>query len=135
LVAGRLGVTGVVLGLIARRRRWGGDAALARWVGDRRRDIASDLLSAVELVNAPPRPGAPSRALVDALVEVTSARLGDIDPSSLFEPGELRRARRWAVAAVGVNLAFLVIEPRMVADGWRSLGLAHPAPYHGARLS
>jgi hypothetical protein len=135
LVAVLLAVTAVVLGLVAPRRRWGGDAALARWVGVRRRDIASDLLSAVELVNAPSRPGAPSRALVDALVEVTSARLGDIDPGSLLEPGELRRARRWAVAAVGVNLAFLVIEPRMVADGWRSLVLAHPAPYDGARLS
>ncbi|HEX8115081.1 MAG TPA: hypothetical protein VF516_45445, partial [Kofleriaceae bacterium] len=89
----------------------------------------------VELANAPPRPGAPSRALVDALVEVTSTQLGTIDPRSLFEPGELRRARRWAVVAVGVNLAFLVIEPRMVADGWRSLVLAHPAPFDGARLS
>ena len=135
LVAVLLAVTAVVLGLIAPRRRWGGDAALARWVGVRRRDIASDLLSAVELVSAPPRPGAPSRALVDALVDATSGRLGAIDPHSLFEPGELRRARRWAVAAVGVNLAFLVIEPRMVADGWRSLVLAHPAPYDGARLS
>jgi hypothetical protein len=135
LVVVLLAVTAVVLGLIAPRRRWGGDAALARWVGVRRRDIASDLLSAVELVSAPPRPGTPSRALVDALVDVTSTRLGDIDPHNLFEPGELRRARRWAVAAVAVNLAFLVIEPRMVADGWRSLVLAHPAPYDGARLS
>jgi hypothetical protein len=135
LVVVLLAVTAVVLGLIAPRRRWGGDAALARWVGVRRREIASDLLSAVELTNAPPRPGAPSRALVDALVDGTSARLGDIDPRSLFEASELRRARRWALAAVGVNLAFLVIEPRMVAEGWRSLVLAHPAPFDGARLS
>ncbi|HEX3757458.1 MAG TPA: DUF4175 family protein [Kofleriaceae bacterium] len=130
-----LAVTAVVLGLVAPRRRWGGDADLARWVGGRRREIASDLLSAVELTTAPPRPGAPSRALVDALVEVTTTRLGDIDPRSLIEPSELRRARRWALAAVGVNLAFLVIEPRMVGGGWRSLVLAHPAPYDGARLS
>jgi hypothetical protein len=135
LVVVLLAVTAVVLGLVAPRRRWGGDPALARWVGGRRREIASDLLSAVELVNAPPRPGAPSRALVDALVEVTSARLLDVDPRSLIEPSELRRARRWAVAAVGLNLAFLVIEPRMVADGWRSLVLAHPTPFDGARLS
>jgi len=135
LVVVLLAVTAVVLGLVAPRRRWGGDAALARWVGGRRREIASDLLSAVELTGAPPRPGAPSRALVDALVDMTSARLGGIDPSSLIELGERRRARRWAVAAIGVNLACLVIAPRLVTGGWRSLVLAHPAPYDGARLS
>jgi hypothetical protein len=125
----------VVLGLIAPRRRWGDDPSLARWVGGRRREIASDLLSSVELVTAPDRPGAPSRALVDKLVEVTAARLGGIDPRSLIEPSELRRARRWAVIAVAVHVAFLVTAPRMVADGWRQLVLSHPAPFDGARLS
>ncbi|HEX8110306.1 MAG TPA: hypothetical protein VF516_21390, partial [Kofleriaceae bacterium] len=37
LVVVLLAVTAVVLGLIAPRRRWGGDPALARWVGVRRR--------------------------------------------------------------------------------------------------
>ena len=135
LIVVLLAVSAVVLGLVAPRRRWGGDPALARWVGGRRREIASDLLSAVELTSAPPRPGAPSRALVDALVEVTSARLDDIDPRSLIEPDELRRARRWAVAALALNLALVVTAPRMVADGWRSLVLARPAPFDGAQLS
>src|SRR6185436_6312939 len=73
LVAVLLVVGAVVLGVVAPRRRWGGDPELARWVGVRRREVASDLLSAVELANAPPRPGAPSPALVDALIEATSA--------------------------------------------------------------
>lgn len=135
LIVVLLTVGAVVLGLVAPRRRWGGDPALARWVGHRRREVASDLLSAVELASAPDRPGAPSRALVDALVEVTSERLDDIDPRSLLEPGELRRARRWAIATLGLNLAFLVTAPHMVADGWRSLVMAPPAPFDGARLS
>ncbi|HMG23381.1 MAG TPA: hypothetical protein VK607_18730 [Kofleriaceae bacterium] len=135
LVVVLLAVGAVVLGLVAPRRRWGGDPALARWVGGRRRDVASDLLSAVELTTAPVRPGAPSRALVDALVDATSARLDAIDPRGLIEPGDLRRARRWAVIGVALNLAFLVTAPRMVAEGWRKLVLARPAPFDGARLS
>jgi hypothetical protein len=135
LVLVLLAITAVILGLVAPRRRWGRDPELARWVGVRRRDIASDLLSAVELAGAPDRPGAPSRALVDALIDVTSGRLGGIDPHSLLEPSELRRARRWAVAGVGLHVVLLITAPRMVADGWRSLVLARPAPFDGARLS
>jgi hypothetical protein len=104
LVVVLLVVGAVVLGVVAPRRRWGGDRELARWVGVRRREVASDLLSAVELANAPPRPGAPSPELVAALVEVTSVALGGVDPQSLIEPTELRRARRWAAIAVLANL-------------------------------
>jgi hypothetical protein len=129
-------VTGaIVLGVIAPRRRWGGDPALARWVGGRRRDVASDLLSSVELASAPARPGAPSAALVGALIEATSIRLGTVDPHSLIEPAELRRALRWAMVAAIANLAMVVTAPRMMADGWRQLFSARSAPYDGARLS
>ncbi|HEY0477690.1 MAG TPA: hypothetical protein VGD37_09205 [Kofleriaceae bacterium] len=128
-------VSAVVLGVVAPRRRWGSDPELARWVGVRRREIASDLLSAVELTGAPERPGAPSRALVDALVEVTSDRLGGIEPGSLVEPSELRRARRWAVLAVALNVALLATAPRLVADGWRQLVSSRSVPFDGARLS
>src|SRR5262245_25598390 len=135
LVVVLLMISAVVLGVVAPRRRWGGDAQIARWVGGRRGEIASDLLSAVELTTAPARVGAPSKELVNALVEVTSARLGDIDPKTLVEPGELRRARRWAIIAVLVNVGFLITAPRMIADGWRSLVSSRPAPFDGARLS
>ena len=128
-------VGAVVLGVVAPRRRWGGDRELARWVGIRRREVASDLLSAVELAGAPARPGAPSAALVDALIDATSARLDTVEPETLLEPAELQRARRWAALAVVANLTLLVAAPHLVAEGWRSLVSARSAPFDGARLS
>jgi hypothetical protein len=135
LVIVLLAVGAVVLGVIAPRRRWGQDPELARWVGARRREVASDLLSSVELANAPARPGAPSPALVDALIEATSARLGAVDPESLLEPAELRRAWRWAAVAAVANLALVVTAPRLVADGWRQLFTSRATPFDGAKLS
>jgi hypothetical protein len=135
LVIVLLVIGAVVLGVIVPRRRWGTDPELARWVGRRRREVASDLLSAVELANATARPGAPSPALVDALIDATSARLGDVDPPSLFEPAELRRARRWAGLALAVNLLLIAAAPHVVAEGWRALVSSRAAPFDGARLS
>jgi hypothetical protein len=135
LVVVLLVVGAVVLGAIAPRRRWGADPDLARWVGIRRRDIASDLLSAVELASAPARPGAPSPVLVSALIEATSVRLAGVEPESLIERLEYRRARRWAVAAAIANLALVGAAPRLVADGWRQLVAMRTAPFDGAKLS
>jgi hypothetical protein len=135
LVAVLLVVGAVVLGVIAPRRRWGTDPELARWVGGRRREVASDLLSAVELANAPARSGAPSPVLVDALIDATSARLGTVDPHTLIEPLERRRARRWAALAVIANLLLIAAAPGLVADGWRALVSARSAPFDGAKLS
>jgi hypothetical protein len=121
-LAGVLVVLGaIVLGVVAPRRRWSGDPEVARWVGTRKREVASDLLSAVELASAPPRPGAPSKALVDALIESTSARIEGVDPAELFDPEELRRVRLWALLAVLANAVLLVASPRLVGDGWRRL--------------
>ena len=135
LVIVLLVVSAVVLGIIVPRRRWGDDPALARWVGGRRREVASDLLSAVELASAPSRPGAPSPALVDALIEATSTRLATVDPESLFEPTELRRAWRWAALAVVLNVVLIITAPHLVAGGWHALLSARAAPFDGARLS
>ena len=135
-LAGVLVLVGaVVLGVIAPRRRWSGDPEVARWVGTRRREVASDLLSAVELAAAPPRPGAPSRELVLALIAATSARVEDVDPASLLDGGELRRARRWALAAVAANVVLLAATPGLVGGGWRRLLAAPPLPFDGARPS
>ncbi len=125
----------VVLGFIAPRRRWGSDPAMARWVGSRRRDVASDLLSAVELTHAPARPGAPSSALVSALVAATRERLGVIEPDTLLDQDEVARARRWAVIAVAAVALVATLQPTLVAGGWRRLLFAPPAPFDGARLS
>jgi hypothetical protein len=135
-LAGVLVVVGaILLGVVVPRRRWSADPAVARWVGTRRRDVASDLLSAVELADAPPRPGAPSRALVDALVDATNARIEDVDPRSLLDRGELRRALRWALAAVAVNVLLLLATPRLVGDGWRRLVVSPSLPFDGAKPS
>ena len=117
-------VGAVVLGLVAPRRRWGDDPALARWVGTRRRELASDLLSAVELDRAPARPGAPSPELVAALIGATSARLGDVDPHALLDRAQVRRARRWALAAAAAHVLLLAAAPVFVVEGWRRLVVA-----------
>jgi len=128
-------ISAVLLGFVVPRRRWGGDPELARWVGGRHREVASDLLSAVELARAPARPGAPSSTLVDALIDATAIRLGSVEPASLFAPAELQRARRWAALAVLANLALVVTVPHVIADGWRTLLAPRSVPFDGARLS
>lgn len=128
-------VGGVVMGLVVPRKRWSRDRELARWVGTRRAEVASDLLSSVELANAPMRAGAPSTALVDALIEATSARLEDVEPRSLLPHEELRRAGRWMIASVAANAILLLAVPAVIFTGWRSLVSAPSDPFDGAQLS
>jgi hypothetical protein len=135
LVAAMVVIGAVVVGLVAPRRLYARDAELARWVGTRHEAIASDLLSSVELRTAPQRVGAPSPALVDALVESTKRQLGSLDPGSLLPAAEVPRARLWALAALAANIALVAIAPRLVENGWRRLVLAPRAPYGGAELS
>jgi hypothetical protein len=125
----------IVIGWIAPRRTYARDQDLARWVGRRHGVIASDLLSAVELVNAPARPGAPSAALVDALVATTEVQLDKVAPAALLPEHEVPRARAWALGAIAANIALLVLAPHFTSKGWRALVLAPPAPYDGAELS
>ncbi|HET9991035.1 MAG TPA: hypothetical protein VFQ65_21030 [Kofleriaceae bacterium] len=125
----------IVIGWIAPRRTYARDQDLARWVGRRHGAIASDLLSAVELVNAPARPGAPSAALVDALVDATEDQLDKVEPATLLPEHEVPRARAWALGALAANIALLVLAPHFMGFGWRALVLAPPAPYDGAELS
>lgn len=135
LVAVLVLVGGAIVGFVVPRRRFAGDPAVARWVGTRRKDVASDLLSAVELANAPLRPGAPSPALVDALIDATANRLEDVHPPALVDQRELVRARRWALVATVANVLVLVAAPRIVFSGWRHLVSPPVSPYDGALLS
>lgn len=125
----------VVIGFIAPRRRFSADTDLARWVGTRKKDVASDLLSSVELATAKPRPGAPSAALVDALVDATQARCATIEPTTLLPEQDVPRARRWLIAAVLVNGIALALMPGVIGNGWRQLLFAPDAPFDGATLS
>jgi len=125
----------VVLGVVVPRKKWGTDRELARWVGSRHTPIASDLLSSVELANAPARPGAPSAVLVDALVESTESELAAIEPQSLLPARDIARARTLAVAVTAINIALVILVPGLLARGWRSLVFAPPSPFDGAELS
>ncbi|MEO8554397.1 MAG: DUF4175 family protein, partial [Kofleriaceae bacterium] len=135
LIAFLVLVGAIVIGAIAPRRSYARDQDLARWVGRRHGPIASDLLSSVELVNAPARPGAPSPALVDALVEATEGQLAKLEPHALLPAHEIPRARAWALGALAANIALVVLVPHFVGAGWRALVSAPPAPYDGAELS
>lgn len=127
--------TAFVLGWIVPRRRFSSDGALARWVGTRRRGLASDLLSAVELAHAPTRPGAPSPALVDALITATAARLDALEPHALMPHAEQRRATRWMLAAVAFHALTLVVVSGPMLRGWRVLLAPPRPPFDGAQLS
>ncbi|HSD87730.1 MAG TPA: hypothetical protein VLB44_09450 [Kofleriaceae bacterium] len=135
LVAMLVVIGAIVIGYVAPRRRWGHDRELARWVGTRHAPVASDLLSSVELAEAPLRPGAPSAELVDALIEATSSELAVIAPESLLAPYEVRRARVLALGAIAINVVLLVLVPGFVGRGWRHLVMAPPSPFDGAELS
>ena len=126
---------GIVLGAVVPRRRYTADAAVARWVGTRHPAIASDLLSAVELATAPPRPGAPSPALVGALLDATEGKLVGIVPAALLPRAAVLRARRYLAAALVANLALVGFAPGLVAEGWARLVSAPPPPFDGAKLS
>jgi hypothetical protein len=128
-------VGAVVMGVIVPRRKWNTDADLARWVGTRKRDVASDLLSSVELANAPARPGAPSAALVDALITATAARLEDVEPRALLPNEEVKRAQNWMLLALAANAVLLVGATHVITHGWRSLVFAPRPPFDGAKLS
>lgn len=135
LAAALVVVGGIVLGFLVPRRRWGTDHEVARWVGTRKKDVASDLLSSVELASAPERPGAPSSELVDALVAATAARLDGVDPEALIPEAEVRRARYWFIAAIAANAVILAAAPSVIAGGWRHLIATPEAPFDGASLS
>ena len=125
----------IVIGIVVPRKRLADDGDVARWVGGQNKELASDLLSSVELARAPKRPGQPSKALDDALIDATEDRHHAVDPYAHVPRAELRRARWWALAIVVANGALIAAAPRVVADGWQRLVSTPPAPFDGAQLS
>jgi hypothetical protein len=121
-------------GLVAPRRRWRSDRAVAAYVGRRAPGLASDLLSAVELGGfdpddsaARPRRGEFSPALVVALTRSTAARLDGMAADEIVSRGPLwRPVRASAVAALFAALVLLVA-PSRLASGWRAM-VAEPPP-------
>lgn len=135
LVAMLVVLGAVVMGIVVPRKKWARDRELARWVGTRHKSVASDLLSSVELTEAPKRIGAPSNDLVSALIESTASELKTIEPASLLPPDEIKRARALALGAIATNIALLLIVPGFVGRGWRQLISAPSSPFDGAELS
>lgn len=128
-------VAAIVLGAIGPGRRWQGDEAVARFVGRQRPELASDLLSTVELADVKPGPGAPSPALVGALTDATAARLDGLAPATLVDRRWVRLTGRGLIGSVAVGLGLLVLAPRLVVGGWRQLLADAPRPFGGAMVS
>jgi hypothetical protein len=123
----------VLVGWVVPRKRFGSDHELARWIGARHKPIASDLLSSVELANAPARKGRPSPELVGALIDTTAKKIESVDPQSLMPAHEVPLARKWALAAIAVNLVLLLVLP--IGRGWRALIASPHDPFDGAEMS
>lgn len=73
-------VAAVVLGVVAVRRRFADDAAVARWVGQRTPELASDLLSTIELTRE--RAAATAREQADRPSEKSSEKSSDLQAAS-----------------------------------------------------
>ena len=131
-------VAAIVLGGVVPARRFHADAAVARWVGQRAKPLASDLLSTVELNQqaAAGGPGpAPSPALVAALTDVTAERVRRLDPDALIDRGPVRRAGLAVGAVIALAAATVALAPDALADGWRRLLWPPRNPYGDAALS
>ncbi|HTP30127.1 MAG TPA: hypothetical protein VMK12_31280, partial [Anaeromyxobacteraceae bacterium] len=113
-------------------RRIGTRAAMARSVGWAVPELASDLISSVELHEEYPeleRSGRYSLALVDAHIARTAERALGLRLARVVPAVSLRRAALFLSAAVAANLLALVAAPSSVLAGWRRLvGSAAPAP-------
>jgi uncharacterized protein YicC (UPF0701 family) len=128
-------VAAIVLGVLSPTRRWAADEDVARFVGERRPALASDLLSTVELARARPGPGAPSPALVAALTDATAAQVKHVEPATLVDRTRVRRAGQGLVALTVLGGALFALAPSTMIGGWRRLLAAPPHPFGGAAVS
>jgi len=138
LVALALVIGGVLLGAILPYRRWRPDSAVARYVGRREPPLASDLLSAVELgpqLETPAARGAPSPALVGALVDATAKKIGGLEPRALVPDRQVRYAMFACFGALAVHTAVLAAAPHAMVRGWRKLLVKPRSPFAGAALT
>jgi hypothetical protein len=113
-------------GLLAPRRRWRSDRAVAAYIGRRIPRVSSDLISSVELgASASParlvRGGEFSPALVNALTESTAARLVEMAPDHVVSRQPLWRPVRAAGAAAVFAALVALLAPARLSTGWRAL--------------
>lgn len=130
-------IAGGYVGFVRPRRRFAGDRDVARYVGARKRDLASDLLSAVELTEHPVREHERvSTDLIDAMIDQTADRVAKVEPASLIPTAPIRRARLMMMGALAVYGAIYLLAPTAIAGGWhRLVTTPDPGPFGGAALS
>ena len=122
-------LTAVLAGLVAPAMRWRSDRQVASWVGRQVPQLASDLISSVEL-GAGVRPagdrGAFSSSLVGALVESTAQRLGAVEADDLVPRQPLWRPARAMGVAAFFAIAVAALAPARVSSGWRAMLAGDP---------
>jgi hypothetical protein len=149
-------ITAAIVGGVVVRRRYGEDAAVARWVGVRAPQIASDLLSTIELSRQRRRsstsPGQVESAveerrrrsvergtcsieLADALRSDIERRLATVRPQALIDRLWIRRAGNAAVLALVAHGSLWILVPGKLIAGWRQLVVPHRLPFDAAALS
>ena len=125
-----------LVGLVRPARRYRDDLQVARFVGDARADIASDLVSAVEFAATPSSSGRGSRELIAAFLDSTASRLDAVRPAALVSTRALQRSAISCAAAVSCLSAAILLSPATVRAGWeRVLDPTDPRPFGGARMS
>ncbi len=120
------------------KRRWRTRSASASYVGNQVETIASDLLSAVELIDdeiADAGTLAGSADLRSALFANTAERLAPLRLRSLVPYSPVARALKAACATTAVYLLVAIFAPVALAQGWTRL-LSDPpeAAFGGANL-
>ncbi|HEY7370795.1 MAG TPA: DUF4175 family protein [Polyangia bacterium] len=135
-VLGALALVAVVAGLWRPARALRHDRAAARHAGALLPELASDLLSAVELAapNPPdPRAAAVSAGLVRAFQEYVAGSVGALDARRLVSLRPAARAIAAAVAGLAALIAAAVLSPT-TARGLRTL-VHRPSLFEGAAVS
>lgn len=125
-------LVGCLYGVLLARRRWSVSSRVARFVGDRRGELASDLLSSVELAGGP-HPEF-SGELLEALAGTTAARVGALDPTQLAPARAIGRPVAAATAAVGLAILVSAVSPETMAAGFDALAGGTRAPFEGAAV-
>ena len=134
VVGGSVCLVGCLYGVLLARRRWSAPTRVARFVGDRSSELASDLLSTVELATEPHPEFSPE--LLGALAGATAERVGKLDPARLAPTRDVGRSAMAAAAAIGLAVLVSTISPSTMAAGLEALaGGTRAAPFEGAALS
>lgn len=121
VVCAALVVGAAAFGFVVPRRRFRHDPEVARWVGRRAPDVASDLLSAVELepqLSAGPRF---SPELVVALADDTARRVVSLDPRRIVPGRPLRRPAIFTLTALLGHAVLALLIPSTIALGWKRM--------------